>query len=126
MARRRRSRIKPSGAQKRRLAAHLAWVVVLLQATMLVTLWVSKPLPRPPRVQWFELLWAWMHEPHFYPLAALIGAGIPLSIIVLAIRGSHRLVLAATWAFFALVIVLYYPQRFMLMLRTLYWAATHS
>lgn len=108
------------------MAAHLTWLVIVLQAAMLVTLRVSKPLPRPPRIQFFELIWAWMHEPHFYPLAALVAGGVPLTIIAMTIKGSHRIALGIAWMTFAVLIAIYDAQRFLLMLRSLYWAAMNS
>lgn len=108
--------------QWRRISVHLTWGVLVLQVAMLTTLATSRPLPRPPRVKFFELIWAWLHEPHFYPLAALVFLGVPLSIMASCVRGVHRFFLAIAWVIFALIIIIHYPHRFSLMLRALYWA----
>ena len=52
--------------------------VVILQAALLLTLAVT-PTDPPDGPRLLELLWAWMHKPTFYPLAALLVGGPTLT-----------------------------------------------
>jgi len=100
-------------------------VVLLLQGAMLLTLFVTRPWVLPPRIRLAELLWASMREPVFYPLVALISAGPALTILAITIKGWHRLGVVASWIGFLTVIHLYYQNRMITMLRSLYWAMTY-
>ncbi len=100
--------------------AKLTATVVLLQWSLLLTLWVT-PTWTPPKMKFFELLWAWLHRPTFYPLVALVVGGPVLSVLAWAGRGTHRIWLVISWVAFAGAIHHWFSDRFMAMLRVLWW-----
>jgi len=104
-------------------ARHATLAVLALQAALLLTLWVTPPW-NPPRVRLLRLLWAWSHEPQFYPLAALLAGGPLLTWLAWRKRGKHRHYLVVGWAAFLLVVVGLYAARVSAMLQVLWWAAT--
>ena len=110
--------------RRHRVGAKLTWIVILLQGAMLLTLAVTPPMLLPPRVRFFELIWASMHEPTFYPLVALLIGGPVLSMAALRLRGLHRAWLVASWIAFGVVIYIYHQDRMITMLRALYWSLT--
>jgi hypothetical protein len=109
-----------SPKQRGQLARGMTWVVVLLHGAMLLTLAVT-PTDPPPRCRLFELIWAWMHKPTFYPFAALLLAGPPCTIIAASLRGWHRLWLALSWAVFAAAVIALHGGRVEAMVRILWW-----
>ncbi len=113
-----------SASEKSRVGRYIASrftnAVILLQAAMLLTLWVT-PTWTPPRVAFIELIWAWMHQPTFYPFTALIIGGPLLTILASCCRGMHRLWLALSWTAFALIIMSQFNDRVMAMARVLWW-----
>lgn len=107
-----------------KISRYLSWrmaaAVVIIQGAMLLTLWVT-PTWTPPRVKFFELLWAWMHQPTFYPFIALL-IGAPILTVLASLRpGYHRLCLSVSWALFALVIMGHFNDRVVAMTRVLWW-----
>ena len=110
--------IKPR--HKRRFARTLTWIVVALQGAMLLTWWVA-PTWDPPRLHLFEVLWAWMHEPTFYPFVALLIAGPLLTFVAWRVRGGHRAALVVAWLCFAGVTAEFFANRFDVMARVLWW-----
>lgn len=109
---------------KLRLAPRMVWIVILLQGAMLLTLFVTKPHPLTHRIRLAELVWAWMHQPAFYPLVALLVGGPVLSVMAMSMRGQHRVWLALSWAIFALLVYVYFPDRAVSMTRSLYESIT--
>ena len=109
----------------RYIASRLTQGVILLQAAMLLTLWVT-PTWTPPRVRFIELLWAWMHQPTFYPFAALLIVAPALTILASCCRGMHRLWLALSWTTFALIVMGHFNERVLAMARVLWWQVTAS
>lgn len=105
---------------RQQICARLTLGVISLQGALLLTLWVT-PTWTPPRVQFIELLWAWMHRPTFYPLVALIAAGPLMTLVAWTSPGRHRLWLVLSWLVFAVVLTQYYGDRSRVMLRTLWW-----
>jgi hypothetical protein len=120
----RRRRLKTL-LKRHHVGTRLMCGVLLLQGAMLLTLFVTRPMVLPPRIRLAELLWASMREPIFYPLVALLAVGPALSILALTIKGWHRWGIVLSWAGFVAVIHLYYHQRMITMLRSLYWAMTY-
>lgn len=110
--------------QRWRIAPRLVWVVIALQGAMLLTLFVTQANSLPPRVRFFELMWAWMHEPVFYPLAALLVGGPVLSVMAMGVKGHHRWWLGLSWIVFAILVYIYFPDRTVSMVRALYWSMT--
>ncbi|MEX2213357.1 MAG: hypothetical protein WD768_04475 [Phycisphaeraceae bacterium] len=105
---------------RRQFAAWLTWGVVLLQTAMLVTLAVT-PTWQPPRVTFFELIWAWMHQPTFYPFAALLIGGPALTILAWTIKGWHRAALVVAWCCFAVLLHHHFGERVGTMWRVIVW-----
>ena len=114
----RKAWIKPR--HRRQFAAWLTWGVVLLQTAMLVTLAVT-PTWQPPRVTFFELIWAWMRQPTFYPFVLLLLGGPTLTILAWMIRGWHRAGLVIAWFAFALLLHHHFGERVATMWRVLVW-----
>ncbi|GEM_PF-1801008 len=114
----RRKFIKPR--HKRVAAGWMTWAVVVLQACLLVTLAVA-PRWNPPRGQFFEVVWAWMHKPSFYPFVALLVIGPVLSFLASQIKGMHRWWLLITWSAFFIILVNFFGDRVMVMGRMLWW-----
>lgn len=110
--------IKPR--HKRWFAAKCTAGVALLQAAMLLTWWVA-PTWDPPRGQLFELVWAWMHQPTFYPFVALIIGGPVLTVLAVRIKGPHRPWLIIAWIAFCLATWHFFPNRLMVMVNVLRW-----
>jgi len=109
-----------TGVWLRRMAVRLTWVVVGIQAALLVTLWVT-PMWLPPKMRFMELLWAWMHRPTFYPLTVLVFAGPVLSGLAWCCPGRHRLWLVASWLGLVVVVFRFHHDRVTAMLRVLWW-----
>ena len=102
------------------IGSRLTWLVIALQSALLLTLWVT-PTWQPPKVKLFELLWAWMHRPTFYPLIALTVAGPIASVMALSCRGKHRRWLLLGWLVFITVLVGWHGERVNTMARVLWW-----
>ena len=102
------------------LGSRLTWVVIALQSAMLLTLWVT-PTWQPPRVRLFELVWAWMHQPTFYPVAALIVVGPIASVMAWSCRGKHMRWLLLSWVIFIAILIECFSQRVAAMTRVLWW-----
>ncbi|WP_432799788.1 hypothetical protein [Poriferisphaera sp. WC338] len=107
--------------------AHLFTLIIFaLQTWLLLTLYFTTSDP-PPRLHLFELIWALMHRPAFYPLVILILAAPPLTFIAFKIRPrtpiyhprNHRTWLFIIWATTFSVLFIYFPHRIDLMLRIL-------
>ncbi len=98
----------------------LTWLVVALQAALLLTL-AATPADPPTGPHPLQLLWAWMHKPTFYPLVALLGAGPPLSWLAWRTPGQHRAALLCVWAGFLLILLTTFGHRTAVMLRILWW-----
>ncbi len=94
--------------------------VALLQGAMLLT-WAVAPTWDPPRVMLFELIWAWMHQPAFYPFVALLLGGPVLTFIAWRIKGKHKPWLAASWIVFSLITWLVFEHRLLVMVDVLRW-----
>jgi hypothetical protein len=112
-------------ARRWRLGPRLVWCVALLQAGMLLTLFVTRPAWYWTRSHLLGLLWAWAHQPAFYPLMALLLGGPLLSVMAWRIRGSHRAWLLVAWAVFIPLVLVYYPDQIRMMLDSLQWSMTH-
>lgn len=110
--------IKPQ--YKRTVAGWMTWGVVLLQTALLVTLAVA-PRWNPPRGQFFEVVWAWMHKPSFYPFVALLIGGPVLTFLATQVKGLHRWWLVICWSAFFILLVNFFGERVMVMGRTLWW-----
>lgn len=110
--------IKP--AHRRRLAMWMTQGVLLLQFSLLLTLAVT-PTWHPPRVRLFELLWAAMHRPTFYPMVALLIGGPALTVLAWRVRGRHRALLILGWATCIALCIIFFEQRLILMLDVLRW-----
>lgn len=110
-------------AMRQYACSRMAQAVVLLQWSLLLTLWVT-PTWTPPKVKLFELLWAWMHRPTFYPLIALVIAGPVLTILAWTSHGTHRIWLVLSWLVFAAVIQSQFSERVTTMVRVLWWVHT--
>lgn len=102
------------------IGSHLTWLVVALQSAMLLTLWVT-PTWQPPRVRLFELIWAWMHRPTFYPLAALMVVGPIASVMAWCCRGRHGRWLLLSWLVFLTIMAGGFSERVSTMARVLWW-----
>ncbi len=105
---------------RKRLCERLTVLVISLQAAFLLTLWVT-PTWTPPRLKFFELIWAWMHRPTFYPLMALLAAGPVLTIVAWLHSGRHRAWLALGWLGFSFLLFKYHHERVVAMARVLWW-----
>ncbi len=112
-------------SMREQLCMRLTCGVVVLQGAVLLTLWVT-PTWTPPRIKLIELLWAWMHQPTFYPLAVLVAAGPVMTIAAWVGRGRHRLWLVVSWLVFAVIIVRSFGDRAEAMMRVLWWVITES
>lgn len=104
----------------RRLGRYLATCVVGLQLVC-IGAFMADPAPMPLDLTFFQLLWAWMHKPSFYPFVALLLAGPPLTFLSMRIRGPHRPGLVLAWIVFLIVIYAFYYDRVMLKLKILWW-----
>lgn len=103
------------------LAPKLAWGVAGMQAAVLLAFHVDRTDPPPEVFDWlFQAVWAWMHEPSFYPLAGLIVAGIPMTLIVFQIQGPGRFWLALSWAVFVPLLMHWHGRRVWVMLKVLW------
>jgi hypothetical protein len=105
----------------KQLALWMTGIVVLLHVVMLLTWWLA-PSWNPPRVQLFELIWAWMHQPTFYPFVALVIGGPTLSVFAWHITGKHHRVIAVSWCVFMALLVTQFSGRAMMMGKVLWWA----
>ena len=94
-------------------------MVVALQLVCIGT-FIADPATQPIGLEPFELLWAWMHQPSFYPLVALLVAGPPLTLLSLRIHGPHRLPLILAWLIFVTVMYLWFYDRVLLKLEILW------
>lgn len=115
---RRGSLIKPR--HKRWFAAKCTAGVALLHGAMLLTWWVA-PTWDPPRGQLFELVWAWMHQPTFYPFVALLIGGPVLTVLAIRLKGPHRIWLVLSWIAFGLVAWFVFHDRLIVMVNVLRW-----
>jgi len=102
------------------IGSRLTWLVIALQSVLLLTLWVT-PTWQPPPMRLFELVWAWMHRPTFYPLAALIVVGPIASVIAWSCRGRHWRWLVLGWLIFGTLLGGCFSQRVATMARVLWW-----
>lgn len=100
----------------------LTWIVVGLQAALLLTL-AATPTDPPSGSHFWQLIWAWMHKPTFYPLVALICAGPPLTWLAWQTPGRHRAALVLAWAVFGFILFTAFAHRTLVMLRILWWQA---
>lgn len=114
----RKSIVKPK--HKRWLAAKCTAGVAILQGAMLLTWWVA-PTWDPPRVRIMNLIWAWMHQPTFYPFVALLIGGPVLTVIAIRIAGTHRIWLVVSWLAFCLVAWNVFQHRLLVMVDVLRW-----
>ena len=103
----------------RRLGRYLAVMVVGLQLVVIGTFFAD-PASDPIDLPLFQLLWAWMHKPSFYPLVALLIAGPLLTLICLRIRGPHRPALLLAWVVFGGVVYWLFWDRTLLKLEILW------
>jgi hypothetical protein len=105
----------------KRFATRSAWIVALTQGAVLLAFYVD-PADPPPGVfgSLGQAIWAWMHEPSFYPLAAVIAAGLPLTVAAMLVRGPHRFWLAGSWAVFVPLLARWHGPRVEAMLRVLW------
>ncbi len=110
--------IKPR--HKRWFAAKCTIAITLLQGAMLLTWWVA-PTWHPPRAHLLQLIWAWMHQPTFYPFVALLIGGPVLTILAVRIKGKHRLGLAICWGTFSLIAWFAFEDHLMAMVDVLRW-----
>lgn len=101
----------------------MTWAVLALQAALLLTLAVT-PTDPPGGPRLLELIWAWMHKPAFYPLAALLVGGPALTWIAWRTPGRHRTALVWAWTVFLIVLIGAFGERTAAMLRVLWWRAT--
>ncbi|MFA9477070.1 hypothetical protein ACERK3_02060 [Phycisphaerales bacterium AB-hyl4] len=106
--------------RKRRVAEHMAMVVLALQATLLLTFQVT-PSRLPPRLTLLELLWALPQRPTFYPFIAVFLAGPPLTVLACRVPGKHRTWLIVGWIIFLSLLLTFFGDRVSLMLRILEW-----
>lgn len=107
-------------ARKRRVAEHMAMVVLALQAALLLTFQVT-PSRLPPRLTLLELLWALPQRPTFYPFLAVFLAGPVLTVFACRVRGGHRVWLLIGWGTFMVLLLAFFGDRVSLMLRILEW-----
>ena len=106
--------------RKRQVAGWLAWGVAALQGALLITLAVT-PQWNPPAAKFFEIIWAWMHKPSFYPFVALLVLGPILTFLACQVKGLHRWWLAVCWSAFFVIIINLFGDRVLLMGRMLWW-----
>jgi hypothetical protein len=116
-AQKRRPRWKPRVG---RFAARYTFQTVLaLQGAVLLTFFVDPSNP-PASEGLSQLLWALAHKPSFYPVAALVLVGLPITFIALMFRGKHRINLALTWATFLTILAVFHQHRIVVMIQILY------
>ena len=108
---------------RQRICTKLTTTVIVLQMAVLLTLWIT-PTWTPPKMKLVELLWAWLHEPTFYPFIALLIGGPILTAIAWCYRGPHRLWLVLAWVIFIAVLFGGFHDRVMAMIRVLWWRIT--
>jgi len=97
----------------------MAWAVVALQGALLLTLAVT-PSDPPEGPHLLRLIWAWMHRPTFYPLAALLIGGPVLTYLAWQTRGKHRRGLVLSWVIFLIVLTTCFGRRVWVMLQLLF------
>lgn len=108
--------------RRRAISGQLTWIVIGLQAALLLTL-AATPADPPRGPHLFKLIWAWMHKPTFYPLVALLCAGPPLTWLAWQTSGRHRAALVLAWAVFLIILFSVFGHRTTVMLRILWWQA---
>jgi len=91
-------------------------VVALLQGAVLLTFAVTPTrwLPKPGDV--WSLIWAYFHQPQFYPLLALMVGGPVLTAVAWSVRGRHRAILVITWVVFTAALFYLWRERVVTML----------
>lgn len=102
------------------IARRVTWGVIILQSALLLTMAVT-PTWIPPRVKMFELIWAAMREPIFYPLIAVFTFGPGMTLTAWIVPGRHRAVLAIAWSVFLVAVMSLYGDRVGVMMRVLWW-----
>lgn len=115
-----RSRRSSGLGHPRRIARYLTGIVAALQLVVLGAMWAD-PASEPLGLLPFQLLWAWMHQPSFYPLILALTIGPVVSVLAWRVRGPHRVWLVISWAVFAAVIYSCFYSRVMLKLDVLWW-----
>lgn len=115
-----RSRHNQGLGHPRRIARYLTALVAALQLVTLGAMWAD-PASQPLNLLPFELFWAWMHKPSFYPVIAVLTVAPALSVLAWQVRGPHRIGLACCWLAFAAVIYFCFYERVALNLRILWW-----
>jgi hypothetical protein len=112
----RAKRIRQAKSLIARYALH---TVLALQAAVLLTFFIDPSTP--PNSQGLgQLLWALAHKPSFYPVAALLLIGIPVTVLTALYRGKHRIQIAISWISFLTLIALYHHHKFATMIQILY------
>jgi hypothetical protein len=107
-------------SRRRAASRKLTWSVIGLQAALLLTLAVT-PTDPPSGSHLLQLVWAWMHRPTFYPLAALLVGGPVLSCIAWHTPGRHRAAIVTAWIVFLTVLLGVFGNRTVVMLQILWW-----
>lgn len=100
----------------------MTWTVIALQAALILTFAVT-PSDPPHGPHLLQLIWAAMHKPTFYPLAALLFAGPPLTYLAVRTPGRHRIALTLAWAACITLLLTTSHHRIAVMLRIL-WEQT--
>lgn len=107
--------------RKRRMAEHMAMVVMAVQVSALMALMLVPGRPPILQVEFLEMLWASARRPTFYPLVALFTAGPLLTVIAVWQPGRHRAWLALAWCMFALVGIIAFGRRVAVMVDIVWW-----
>ena len=105
---------------KRRTARYLTAGVFGLQLFFILTM-IFDPAGEPIALPPFELLWAWMHQPSFYPFVAVLTFGPVLTIVAWRMRGPHRLLLIFSWLVVLVIVYVYFYERILLKMKILWW-----
>lgn len=106
--------------RRRRIAEHMAMVVMALQVSLVLAMALVPG--EPPRVQmnWLELLWSSARRPMFYLLLAALIGGPALTLLAVRQPGRHRAWLALAWCAFSLVLMILFARRVAVMLDVLW------
>jgi hypothetical protein len=101
------------------LAGAAAWVVVGLQAA-LVVMFLLDPSDPPRGASLWQALWALAHRPSFYPLVGLAIVGAPATWIALITPGPQRGRVLLAWIVFTPPILWFFGHRIAVMISVLF------
>ncbi len=90
-----------------------------MQGAVLLTFAVTPSWWLPEAGGFWAMVWAYFHQPQFYPLVVLLIGGPMLTVVAWHTNGPHRTWLFVAWCVFLIVLFWHWQDRVVVMVDVL-------